>query len=245
MLSLKLSTSGPKAAETKIALLKVVNVMKLWIETQSCANLHDPSVEQTLRSIAQDSIQPVLESAASNLVNYLQNHLEKGDSILAQEQMQFDSSPPKTKKLPKHIKSPSEILMEDLNPLEFARQMALVDHHLFRAIQPGELLHMNWTKSNKELTSPNILRMIKQFNSVGQWVITQLLSAHKANQKVKELSCLIEIAFESLRLQNYNGAMAMVSGLKSSTVSKMKETWVRTSHTSGLGSIVLTFLVIE
>ena len=104
--------------------------------------------------------------------------------------------------------------------------MALVDHKLYRAIKPNELLHLNWTKPNKANLSPNVLKMIKQFNNVGEWVIHIISSASKDSVCVKALVRIIDIAYESYKLANFNGAMALLSGLKHNIVSKRKEIWV-------------------
>jgi hypothetical protein len=50
--------------------------------------------------------------------------------------------------------------------VELARQITLVEHDLYLAIKPQELLGQAWTKKNKERDSPNILRLIDHFNNV-------------------------------------------------------------------------------
>lgn len=116
---------------------------------------------------------------------------------------------------------------EDINPVEFARQLALVDHTLYRTIQPAEILHMNWTKAQtKHKKAANVLNMIEQFNSVGQWVISTIITTYDKQKRCKILQNMIKIAHESFSLRNFNGAMAMISGLKNSNVIRLKETWV-------------------
>lgn len=105
--------------------------------------------------------------------------------------------------------------------------MALVDHRLYRAIQPIEVMHMNWTKEKtKKEKSPNVLAMIDQFNRVGQWVISTIITTHEKSKRVKVLQHMIKIAHESYILNNLNGAMAMISGLRNSNVIRLKDTWV-------------------
>ena len=114
-----------------------------------------------------------------------------------------------------------------MDPLEFARQMALVDHNLYRKITPKELLHLNWTKDLKDELAPNVLSMITQFNRVGEWVITKIETCRKKSLKKAFLTKLIDIAYESYKIANFNGAMALLSGLRHSKVARQKETWVR------------------
>lgn len=121
-----------------------------------------------------------------------------------------------------------ELQLEYIPPVEFARQMALVDHKLYRAIHPSELLHLKWTKVEKSILAPNILKMIQQFNQVGEWVIHEItFPTLKPSARSKLLANYIEIAYESYKLANFNGAMALLSGLKHQQVVRLKDIWVR------------------
>lgn len=147
----------------------------------------------------------------------------------------------------KNITTVEELRLEHIHPTEFARQMALVDHRLFRAIKPQELLHMNWTNSlSKHEKSPNVIRMIKQFNRVGQWVISSLVTCQNLDKRIKILSKLIHIAFESFRLSNVNGTMAFISALKNSFIVRLRSTWVRflllSMHHSGRDPALLELI---
>jgi RasGEF domain len=76
--------------------------------------------------------------------------------------------PPPTTLTPEEIDSLSEGESE-LSRYEIpdlAKQLTLVEHELFCAIRPEELLGQAWTKKNKERDSPNILRVIGHFNKV-------------------------------------------------------------------------------
>ena len=57
----------------------------------------------------------------------------------------------------------SRVSLSTLHPLELARQVAILDHSLYRAIRPSELLHMRWTKKDKLIQAPHVLASIRQF----------------------------------------------------------------------------------
>ena len=117
-------------------------------------------------------------------------------------------------------------VLDHIHPLEMARQLALVDHALYRSIQPNELLHMNWTKSaTKKQKSPNVLNMIGQFNQLGQWVVSAVITTYDATERTRLLQFIIRVAYESYKLHNLNSAMAIVSGLRNSNVIRLKSTW--------------------
>jgi hypothetical protein len=53
-----------------------------------------------------------------------------------------------------------------IRSLEAARQLTLIEYKLFSRIQPQELCEAAWTKSDKETTAPNVLKVDRRFNTV-------------------------------------------------------------------------------
>ena len=144
-------------------------------------------------------------------------------------ELQFDKKPPKPKicRAISHAKDISAIQLSLIQPIEFARQLAILDHQLYKNIRPEECLHMRWTKSDKNQKSPNLLCSINQFcrffflfNSffsfrkiivgerVGMWVANEIVEEINIEKRVVILQKMIAIAHESLKLRNFNGAMA-------------------------------------
>jgi son of sevenless-like protein len=50
---------------------------------------------------------------------------------------------------------------------QVARQITLIEAVLFKAIKPVELLNQAWTKKDKEIKAPNVLKMIRHSTRVG------------------------------------------------------------------------------
>jgi hypothetical protein len=88
---------------------------------------------------------------------------------------------------------------------------------------------MNWTRNDTKRTdSPNLLAMIDQFNRLGQWVVSLLVTTQDLEKRVKYLQRIIQVGHELFKLKNFNSTMAIVSGLKNSSIVRLKQTWVST-----------------
>ena len=67
--------------------------------------------------------------------------------------------------------------MLDLNPSLLARQLTIIEAEMFNDISVMEFAGQGWTKEDKETTSPNILKMIRQFNHVCSWMAFEVRCA--------------------------------------------------------------------
>ena len=52
----------------------------------------------------------------------------------------------------------------DIHPLEFARQLALMEFESFAKIKPTECYNLAWSKKDSSTKAPNIGKFIHRFN---------------------------------------------------------------------------------
>jgi hypothetical protein len=71
----------------------------------------------------------------------------------------FSTKPPKS-----IVPKKTNFDFMDLDPLEVARQMTLIDSELYRAIRPHECMGQPWNKPNATTFAPNITKMIQRFS---------------------------------------------------------------------------------
>lgn len=111
----------------------------------------------------------------------------------------------------------------DFDPLEIARQLTLKESKLFCSILPEELVRLG--TSQKTNTSTTVKAMAALSTDITGWVAESILSQNDIKKRTAVMKQWIKIGNKCLELNNYNTLMAIVSGLNSSTISRLKKTW--------------------
>jgi son of sevenless-like protein len=113
----------------------------------------------------------------------------------------------------------------DLNPVEVARQITLVEASLFKAIKPHELLNQAWTKKDKETKAPNALKMIRHSSRISYLVVHEILRCESIARRVEAIKRFIDTAHECSKIGNFNAVMELTAGLGNVAISRLQKTW--------------------
>ncbi len=74
-------------------------------------------------------------------------------------------------------------------------------------------------------TDPKVTALISFFNFISSWVVYAVLDPSKAKNRAKSVVIFIKLAVELRRLGNYSGLTAVLAGLNSSSISRLKSTF--------------------
>lgn len=118
----------------------------------------------------------------------------------------------------------SQCSVLDFDPMELARQFTIIESKLFCAIQPEELLALEWTKKS-DSKAVNVKAMSKLSTDLANLVADTILHLEDAKKRAVMIKHWVKIAAKCLELNNYDSLMAIICSLNSSMVMRLKKTW--------------------
>ncbi|BEI96856.1 hypothetical protein CcaverHIS631_0204450 [Cutaneotrichosporon cavernicola] len=114
---------------------------------------------------------------------------------------------------------PPNILITDFDTTELARQLTIMESKLFMAVAPEDLLQTG-KKSVPELKALSTLS-----NQITGWVTDVILHELDTKHRGALLKFFIKLADKCLSLNNFSTLFAVLAGLNSSTIGRLKHTW--------------------
>lgn len=209
---------NPHLTYRKHIQLRVWYVLKIWTEQHFYDFEEDPQLIKDYDKFLDNTMMPDMNKLSGQLKKILNKKLEnRPDSLTAIQNMK---APPSI--IPE--KESISIVLE-IDPLEIARQLTLIEYDLYNKIMPKECLGQGWNKEQKETNSPHIYQLIQRFNMMGKWVVSEIVKETDTTKRGKLIEHFLGIAHRCRELNNFNSMMGIFAGLTSSSVSRLKKTW--------------------
>ncbi|KAJ3321217.1 hypothetical protein HDU76_000130 [Blyttiomyces sp. JEL0837] len=212
------------------ALLRIVNTVKMWMDNfwvdfeedksllSDINELIDQLDDDRLKTILQNVITRKLQGPEPTRPATVTNNAPKPvlpRQLLKRTSVDFGSKNSEDVKL----------RFLDLDPLEIARQMTLIEADLFSKLKGREFLEMAWMKDDKYERSPYIIRMIQWSNHIVNWLVTEIVSVKDVTKlRVTTFERIITVAQQLEKLNNFNGIKEVLAALQSSSVYRLKKT---------------------
>ncbi|KAL9542105.1 hypothetical protein MBANPS3_008783 [Mucor bainieri] len=113
-----------------------------------------------------------------------------------------------------------------------ADQLTWIEAELFSRIKPREFIRNIWSSSAfnvsssyMESSSNNaVTASIAHFNFISAWVVTMIITQTRLNKRVSVLEKFMSIAVALRNHNNYNSLMAILAGINSASVLRLKQT---------------------
>ena len=86
------------------------------------------------------------------------------------------------------------------------------------------MLATNWGTKNKD-TVPHVYTMVSNFDRTALWVANEIVTRKRLDHRASIVEHFINIAYESLLINNYSSSYAVFSGLSQPSVARLSDTW--------------------
>ncbi|KAJ3412893.1 hypothetical protein HDV05_008757 [Chytridiales sp. JEL 0842] len=205
--------------------LRVFNTLKLWLESYWVEE-YDSNVLNDILVFAQGPLSEFQPSIAPRLISLVQSKLngmaqgpQGSTTYRPPRRVNNGEAPPAI--IPKV--AVQKLTLMDIDPLEVARQLTLLQTRLFCGIHPMELIGQAWSK--KGGVAPNVRGMTDLSNKITSWAVFNILNESDVRGRANMIKTFVKICDRLIFLQNFDGAMALLSAFNSSTVSRLRRTW--------------------
>jgi hypothetical protein len=112
----------------------------------------------------------------------------------------------------------------DFDPLDFARQLTIMEMNIFCLIMPRELLGSEWTKEPGSI-AVNVRAMSKLSTDLSNFVTDTIIQYDDAMERASIISHWIMIAQKCLELNNYDSLVVIISSFNHCSIGRLKRTW--------------------
>ncbi|KAI9482763.1 MAG: ras guanine nucleotide exchange factor domain-containing protein [Benjaminiella poitrasii] len=111
------------------------------------------------------------------------------------------------------------------SPQQMAEQLTWIETKLFKRVQSRDFLrHLYCVVSQQHDYQSPLVCCIEHFNFVSNWITCFILSQSQLDKRVIALDYCIQIAIELLSLNNFNSLMAVLAGVNSAPILRLKQT---------------------
>ncbi|RCI04084.1 hypothetical protein CU098_000347, partial [Rhizopus stolonifer] len=212
-----------KEKKLKLVRLRVFNIIKSWLETYFNEEEDRPILPE-ISHFTEHVIVESMKFGAEQLTKLIKKRMLAEDSGQIRKMklnVRTADMPPSI--LPKNMK---HIKLLELDPLELARQMTIMDFKLYNRIKPVECLDKNWGKPDSENhIAANIKASIEHSNQVTAWVTDSILSKEEVKKRAVVMKHWISVAERCRTLNNFNMCMAILSAFDNGSIGRLKRTW--------------------
>ncbi|KAK7048147.1 ras guanine nucleotide exchange factor domain-containing protein [Favolaschia claudopus] len=122
-------------------------------------------------------------------------------------------------------KSSKPLKLLDIQPLELAQQLTILDSRLYQCIKPADCLQQVWPQ--KTQTANSIVSFIQTSKNIRLWVVETVLTESDRRQRARIIDHFISIADHCRTLQNLSAMAAITFGLNTLAIRRLTRTWAR------------------
>ncbi|KAH8998550.1 ras GEF [Lactarius akahatsu] len=195
--------------------MRVLNTFKTMITDEDTTGEEDLFILDKMKEMV-SSPEVIHLGAAKQLLNLIER-TQKGES---RTKTAISLEPPPMSIIPKTSK---KLKLLEFDALEVARQLTMIECHLYMKIRPSECLMRS--REQRSDNNDNIAAIIVTTNKIAHWVADTVLSKDDSRKRAMIVKQFISVADRCRELKNFSSMIAIVSGLNSPPIRRLKRTW--------------------
>uniref|UniRef100_A0A6G1S600 Son of sevenless 2 n=1 Tax=Aceria tosichella TaxID=561515 RepID=A0A6G1S600_9ACAR len=197
--------------------MRVINVLRSWIKNHYQDFERQPNLLDKLNSFLDEvhDSEKVLRGLIVSIKKSIEQQKICHNNMNPKREFMLSREPPKPLEWHAKWDESDKFNILTLHPVEFARQLTLVEFDLFRAINPLELIKV------ERKTSENLKNLERHFNLLSYWVQKCIVEEEDERRREAIYSRSIEIMAVLRDLNNYIGLLSIGSAIESASINRL------------------------
>ncbi|KNZ81298.1 Cell division control protein 25 [Termitomyces sp. J132] len=196
--------------------IRVINTFVTMLKDDDILEKEDFHILERMKAfVSSDEVSQF--GAAKQVLVYIDRAVCLNDNNALKAMPQ--STPPP----PIYPKTTKKLRLADIEPLELARQLTIMESNLYQKIKPMECLQR--AREQKTENMDNIATVIQMSNRIADWVADCVLSKEDSRKRASTVKHLISVADRCRTLNNFSSMIAITSGLNTPPIRRLKRTW--------------------
>ncbi|KKA29010.1 hypothetical protein TD95_005366, partial [Thielaviopsis punctulata] len=215
-----------RAKKQTIVRLRVVNILKNWFDNFWMEEYTDES-KQLMRDVynfARDTVKTTETPGSAPLMTVVEQRMSGKEAGARRMVQNLDrGAPPPI--MPKNMK---KLKFLDIDVVEFARQLTIIESRLYSKIKATECLNKTWQKKVGEgeaEPAPNVKALILHSNQMTNWVAEMILAQMDVRKRVVVIKHFVMVAEKCRAMNNFSTLTSIISALGTAPISRLKRTW--------------------
>ncbi|THW07666.1 guanine-nucleotide dissociation stimulator CDC25 [Aureobasidium pullulans] len=211
---------------------RVVNILKSWFDNYWMEENSEVNQQlmQRVYSFAKETVASGSTPGAGPLMTAIEQRMRGQDAPGKRLVLTLNSEKTPTPIIPKNIK---KLKFLDIDALEFARQLTIIESRLYCKIKPTECLNKTWQKKlqpNEPDPAANVKALILHSNQLTNWVAQMILTQADVKRRVIVIKHFVAVADKCRQLNNFSTLTSIISALGTAPIHRLGRTWAQVNQ---------------
>ncbi|KAF2148377.1 guanine-nucleotide dissociation stimulator CDC25 [Myriangium duriaei CBS 260.36] len=211
---------------------RVVNILKSWFDTYWMEDNDDAAQKlmQRVYTFAKETVASTSTPGAGPLMTAIEQRIRGQDASTKRLVLTVQSGSTPSPIIPRNVK---KLKFLDIDTLEFARQLTIIESRLYCKIKPTECLNKTWQKKLAEGEADpatNVKALILHSNQLTNWVAQMILTQADVKRRQIVIKHFVSIADKCRQLNNFSTLTSIISALGTAPIHRLSRTWAQVNQ---------------